>query len=203
MRARSSRSSRATAWNFVRTAGVTRPRRAAASTSRAVRASTENDVAAVVDASLLPRGGRASARLALAWSSHRLLLWNAGHGGHGSMPHSPAAGRVTSRAQGLVLRTPSRLADLQGSTQRASISATCSPGAAGRWAGDHGTGKVVVGRPARFLGTVHVTRARAHNSRPHSGRGHPGIIARARIAPLLASRAWLRRRWRYPGRGRR
>ena len=40
-RARSSRSSRATAWNFVRTAGVTWPRRAAASTSRAVRESTE------------------------------------------------------------------------------------------------------------------------------------------------------------------
>src|SRR5205807_8569744 len=37
-----------------------------------------DDVAAVVDASLLPRGGAASARLALAWSSHRLLLWNAG-----------------------------------------------------------------------------------------------------------------------------
>jgi hypothetical protein len=33
-----------------------------------------DDVAAVVDASLLPRGGTASARLALAWSSHRLLL---------------------------------------------------------------------------------------------------------------------------------
>jgi hypothetical protein len=37
-----------------------------------------NDIAAVVDASLLPRGGTASARLALAWSSHRLLLWSAG-----------------------------------------------------------------------------------------------------------------------------
>jgi hypothetical protein len=37
-----------------------------------------DDVAAVADASLLPRGGTASARLALAWSSHRLLLWNAG-----------------------------------------------------------------------------------------------------------------------------
>src|SRR6266436_10073612 len=37
-----------------------------------------DDIAAVVDASLLPRGGTASARLALAWSSHRLLLWNAG-----------------------------------------------------------------------------------------------------------------------------
>src|ERR1700730_13698260 len=36
-----------------------------------------DDIAAVVDASLLPRGGTASAGLALAWSSHRLLLWNA------------------------------------------------------------------------------------------------------------------------------
>jgi hypothetical protein len=32
----------------------------------------------VADASLIPRGGTASARLALAWSSQRLLLWNAG-----------------------------------------------------------------------------------------------------------------------------
>src|ERR1700691_4655049 len=37
-----------------------------------------DDIAAVVDASLLPRGATASARLALAWSNHRLLLWNAG-----------------------------------------------------------------------------------------------------------------------------
>jgi hypothetical protein len=37
-----------------------------------------DDIAAVVDAPLLARGGTASARLALAWSSHRLLLWNAG-----------------------------------------------------------------------------------------------------------------------------
>src|ERR1700716_3712438 len=37
-----------------------------------------DDVAAVADAPLFPRGSTASARLALAWSSHRLLLWNAG-----------------------------------------------------------------------------------------------------------------------------
>src|SRR5690242_9143653 len=37
-----------------------------------------DDVAAVVDVPLLPRGGTASARLALAWSSQRLLLWSAG-----------------------------------------------------------------------------------------------------------------------------
>jgi len=36
-----------------------------------------------------------------------------GHGGHGSMPHSPPAG--SSRAEGLVFRTPDRLADLRGS----------------------------------------------------------------------------------------
>jgi hypothetical protein len=33
-----------------------------------------DDVAAVVDAPLVPRGGVASAPLALAWSSHELLL---------------------------------------------------------------------------------------------------------------------------------
>src|SRR5207248_10115707 len=37
-----------------------------------------DDVAAGADASLLPRSGTASAGLALAWSSQRLLLWNAG-----------------------------------------------------------------------------------------------------------------------------
>src|ERR1700735_93782 len=37
-----------------------------------------DDAVAVADASLLPRRGTGSARLALAWSSHRLLLWNAG-----------------------------------------------------------------------------------------------------------------------------
>jgi hypothetical protein len=62
-----------------------------------------DDIAALVDASLLPRGGTASARLALAWSSHRLLLWNAGHGGHGSMPHSPPAGARNVPAGGLAL----------------------------------------------------------------------------------------------------
>src|SRR5215471_11219373 len=61
-----------------------------------------DDIAAA-GASLLPRGGTASARLALAWSSHRLLLWMPGHGGHGSMPHNPTAGPETSPAEGLML----------------------------------------------------------------------------------------------------
>jgi hypothetical protein len=34
-----------------------------------------HDIAVVADASLIPRGGTASARLALAWSSQRHLLW--------------------------------------------------------------------------------------------------------------------------------
>src|SRR5260370_915658 len=37
------------------------------------RGEHRDDVAAVADAPLLPRGATASARLALAWSSHRLL----------------------------------------------------------------------------------------------------------------------------------
>src|SRR5205807_7857316 len=37
-----------------------------------------DDVVAVADVSLLPRGGTASTGLALAWSSQRLLLLNAG-----------------------------------------------------------------------------------------------------------------------------
>src|SRR5215831_6427974 len=58
-----------------------------------------DDIAAVVDAPLLPRSATASAHRALAWSSHRLLLWMPGHGGHGSMPHSPTARARNSRAE--------------------------------------------------------------------------------------------------------
>jgi hypothetical protein len=36
-----------------------------------------HEVAVVADASLISRGGTASARLALAWSSQRFLLWHA------------------------------------------------------------------------------------------------------------------------------
>ena len=91
-RARSSRSSRATAWNFVRTAGVTRPRWAAASTSRAVRASTE------MTSPLwrTRRCFRGAVRRASAWRWPGRATDSSsgmpGHGGHGSMPHSPAAG---------------------------------------------------------------------------------------------------------------
>jgi hypothetical protein len=48
----------------------------------------------VADAPLLLRDGPASAFLALAWSSQKLLLWNAGHQGHDSMPLSPTDGAM-------------------------------------------------------------------------------------------------------------
>jgi hypothetical protein len=72
----------------------------------------------MADVPLLPRDGTASAPLALAWSSHKLLLRNAGHNGRGSMPHRPTDGtRNVPGRGGLLLRTPSRLVDLRGSTQ--------------------------------------------------------------------------------------
>jgi hypothetical protein len=85
-----------------------------------------DDVAIVADATLL-RGGTASAFLALAWSSQKLLLWNAGHAGHGSMLVSPTDGRGTSWAEGLLLRTPSRPADPRASTQLATAGIPCGP----------------------------------------------------------------------------
>jgi len=58
-----------------------------------------------VDASLLPRGGTASDRLVLAWSSQKLLLWNAGATVATAVCRAiPRPGRGTSRAQGLVLQ---------------------------------------------------------------------------------------------------
>src|SRR5579871_829919 len=72
------------------------------------------DVALMAIASLLRRGGTASALLALAWSSQKLLLWNAGHGGHGSMPLSPTDGARNVPGSGPEASTPSRLADFRG-----------------------------------------------------------------------------------------
>ena len=107
-RARSSRSSMATAWNFVRTAGVTRPRWAAASSSRAVRESTET----TSPRWLTRRCFRGAVRRAPVWrwpgratdSSSAMP----GHGGRGSMPHGPAAGarNVPSRGPGASTAEP-------------------------------------------------------------------------------------------------
>jgi hypothetical protein len=82
------------------------------------------------------------------------------------MPHSPAAGARNVPAAGLVLRAPSRIADLRGSTQRASAGVSRGPGAAGGWAGGHSLEKVVVGR-VQLSGTSFIsTRVTEHNSRP-------------------------------------
>ena len=156
-RARSSRSSRATAWNFVRTAGVTRPRRAAASTSRAVRASTETTSPMVADASLLPRGGTASARLALAWSSHRLLLCNAGarrprH--HAGQSRGRGEERPERRAWRFERRADLRISKDQRSGPRQASHADPEPPIGGLVT--TARGKAVVGRPVRFSGTAHV-----------------------------------------------
>ena len=78
-RARSSRTSSATTWNFVRTDGQHRRRAATAlSTSRTARASTGMmpSLSRSRHAPLGARSGTASAGLALASSSHRLLLWS-------------------------------------------------------------------------------------------------------------------------------
>ena len=102
-----------------------------------------DDVAAVADASLLPRGGTASARLALAWSSQRLLLVECrGPVATAACRTVPRTGRGTSRAEGRCFerRADSRICgDLRGSTQRASAGLSRGPGTASGWADDHGT----------------------------------------------------------------
>src|SRR5439155_11530706 len=130
-----------------------------------------DDVAVVADASLLPRGGTASARLALAWSSQRLLLVECrGPVATAACRTVPRTGRGTSRAEGRCFerRADSRICgDLrdQRSGPRQASHADPEPPAGGlmttaRW-------KVVVGRPVQFSGTSFIlTRAGAHNSRP-------------------------------------
>ena len=97
---------------------------------------------------------------------------------------SRGRGEEHPRAQGLVLRTPSRIADLQRSTQRASTNVSHGPGTAGGWEGDHRMRKVVVRRPVRFWCTAHLNACesakfpgRAVGERPHCrwvDKRHPG-----------------------------
>ena len=154
-RARSSRSSRATAWNFVRTAGVTRPRRAAASTSRAVRASTETTSSRW----RARRCFRGAVRTAPAWrwpgratdSSSALP----GHGGHGSMPHGPAAGAKNVPGTG---PSASNAEPACGSSRinAAGHASHAHPEPPVSGLVTTAPGKVVIRRPIRFLGTVHL-----------------------------------------------
>ena len=107
------------------------------------------------------------------------------HGGRGSMPHSPADRARTSRAEGLALRTPSRPADLR-KIDAAGLQAPRTRNR--RWVGcDHGTGRVVVGRPVRFSGTSIIsTRARPDDSQPRRAVD-PGA-ARSAPGPLCSDR---------------
>jgi hypothetical protein len=85
--------------------------------------------------SMVPRGGTASARLALAWSSHVLLLWNAGHTVAAAACRTvPGPGRATSRAGGPGPADDERPADPRRRPRRA-----CRGGAGPPvWAGYHG-----------------------------------------------------------------
>ena len=95
-RARSSRSSRATTWNFVRVADVTRPLRRAASTSWTARAITDM----TSSGSRRRRRSRGALRRALVWGWPRraknFLLRRRRHGRRGS---SAAVGRWASRSR--------------------------------------------------------------------------------------------------------
>jgi hypothetical protein len=148
-------------------------RRHAAALSRRLDlpdSSGENlDDVVVADASLLPRGGTASARLAPGWSSQSFLLWDAGQGARGSMPHSPAdETRNVPRRGASRLERPSRPTDLEGSGPLVSAAVPRGPGAASEsWAGDHGTATSSDDRRGLVVGTsLMSTRERVHDSRP-------------------------------------
>src|SRR5580700_9619666 len=117
-----------------------------------------HDVAVVADASLIPRGGTASARLALAWSSQRLLLWVT----EARWPRQYAVlfrGRGEERP-GHGAWCSERRADL-----RVSTTVSRGPGTAGGCAGNHGTKDDRFGSRVLLM----ITRARAQNSQPRRG----------------------------------
>ena len=156
-----------------------------------------DDIAAVVDASLLPQGGTASARLALARSSHRLLLWNAG-------PRWPRQHAAQSRGRGkerpgqrgwcCQRRADMRISDDRRGQARQAIYTNPEPPAGGLVT--TARGKPTPGDRLSFSATAHVNaRERAHNSRPHCGR--TSSIAADRLptsAGVVWPSAWLARR---------
>ncbi len=152
-RARSSRSSRAMAWNFVRTAGVTRPRWAAASTSTGVSGEHRDDVAVVADAPLIS-GGAVRRALVWRWPGRAKDSSSAmpGHGGRGIMPDSPADGARNVPSAGPGASNAYRPADLQGSTQRARPASHADPEPPTGALVTTRTGRAVVEQPVRVLG---------------------------------------------------
>ena len=147
----------ATAWNFARTAGG----HPAALDGRLdlTDGSGEHrgDVAVVADASLRPGGGTTSARLALAGSSHRLLLWNAGHPGRRLRQHGPANGTANTPSGGGDAPAP---ADVRPQVTRRSEPRRASGATEPTVGGDRGTENLLVGRPARFSSSMPRTRQR-------------------------------------------
>ena len=129
-----------------------------------------DDVAAVADASLLPRGGTASARLALAWSSHRLLLWNAGARWprqHAAQSRGRGEERPEHRAWCFERRADLRISKDQRSGPRQASHADPEPPVGGLVTTARGKSSSDDRLGSRV--PLMLTRARAHNSRPRCG----------------------------------
>ena len=124
----------------MRTAGVTRPRWAAASTSRTVRASTET----TSPWWRTRRCFRGAVRRAPVWRWPGRATDSSsgmpGHGGRGSMPHSPAAGtrNVPGRGPGALNAEPT--CGSPRSTQRAPAGSHADPEPPVARSGDDDTG---------------------------------------------------------------
>jgi hypothetical protein len=111
----------------------------------------------VVHASPLPRGGAASARLALAWSSHRLLLWNAGTRWprqHAAQPRGRDEKRPKQRAWYFERQADLRISDDQRRQARQAIDTNSEPPVGGLVT--TARGEIAVRRPARFSATAHI-----------------------------------------------
>src|SRR5580693_10785922 len=125
-----------------------------------------DDVALVAGASLLRRGGTASALLALAWSSQKLLLWNAGHGGHGIVPLSPADGTRNVPGSG-PLASDAEPGLRISEDQRSGHGRRLRTRNRQRVAGDHDAGESRLGTTGSVLGaSMMITPAGPGNSRP-------------------------------------
>jgi len=146
-----SRSSRATAWNFVRTAGVTQAAPGSRLDLRAVsRAPRESPRWGTLAASAGVRERRLACLV-----SHRLLLWNAG--ARWTAPcRKSAAGRGTSRGTGPGTSNAEPACGSQGSTQQALTSVSRGPGSAGGGGLVTTAREVAVTRRLGSLGTTHV-----------------------------------------------
>ena len=166
-RARSSRSSKATAWNFVRTAGVTRPRRAAASTSRAVgrvRKRRRHD-RGHVPACAGRYGERPFGAGLLEPKTPPMECRARRPRQHAAQSHRRGEERPGQRACRFKRRADLRISEDRRSRSRQASHADPEPPAVGRrprhWE------KVVVGRPIRFSdASMIITRAGVHNSPP-------------------------------------